>query len=203
MAQGDPAANLAPKPVASPRTRFANRWSQTLARALSLALAMGITAIIFIFRDQLRHLSAYGYLGIFLISLAGNATVILPVPTFLAAFAGGSIFHPILVGVIAAAGAAIGELTGYLAGVAGQAVVENREMYDRLEQLMRRYGLMAVFVLAATPNPLFDVAGIISGALRLPVHHFLISAWAGKTVKFLAIAYLGAGSAQLFEQLMR
>jgi len=203
VAQSETSPDLVSKPMVLPQTKPANRRSQTLMRALSLGLAIGITALIFIFRDQLRHLSAYGYLGIFLISLVGNATVILPVPTFLAAFAGGSVFHPILVGVIAAAGAAIGELTGYLAGVAGQAVVENRQMYDRLEQLMRRYGLLAVFVLAATPNPFFDVAGIISGALRLPVHHFLISAWAGKTVKFLAIAYLGAGSAQLFEQLMR
>jgi membrane protein YqaA with SNARE-associated domain len=107
------------------------------------------------------------------------------------------------VGVIAAAGAAIGELTGYLAGVAGQAVIENRQMHERLERLMRRYGLLAIFVLAAIPNPFFDVAGIIAGALRFPVQHFLLSAWAGKTVKFLAIAYLGAGTAQLFEQLIR
>ncbi len=181
----------------------ADRRSQTLVRVLSLALAIGITVVIFLLRDRLRHLAAYGYLGIFLISLVGNATVILPVPTFLAAFAGGSVFHPILVGVIAAAGAAIGELTGYLAGVAGQAVVENRDMYERLEQLMRRYGPWAIIVLAAIPNPFFDVAGIIAGALRFPVQHFLLSAWAGKTVKFLAIAYLGASTAQFFEQLIR
>ncbi len=74
-------------------------------------------------------------------------------PTFLTAFLGGGVFNPILVGVISAAGATIGELTGYLAGVGGKAIVEDRALYERFCGWMERYGLFALFALAAIPNP--------------------------------------------------
>jgi uncharacterized membrane protein YdjX (TVP38/TMEM64 family) len=173
-----------------------------LSRVLGLALAIGITVSIFVFRDQLRRVGNYSYIGIFLISVIGNATIILPAPTFLTAFAGGSVFNPFVVGIIAAAGATIGELTGYLAGFSGQAIVENRRVFDRFQHWMHRYGLFALFVLAVIPNPFFDVAGIIAGISRIPLVYFLLITWAGKIVKFLVIAYLGAGSVGLLERLL-
>ena len=178
------------------------RPSHNTVRLAGLVFALAITGAIFLFRDYIRQLGTYGYLGIFLISMIGNATVILPAPTFLAAFAGGGVFNPVIVGIVAAAGASIGELTGYLAGVAGQVVIENREMYERFKHWMRRYGPVAIVILAAVPNPFFDVAGITAGALRFPVKWFLLGAWVGKTIKFLVIAYLGAGSASFFAHLV-
>ncbi len=56
---------------------------------------------------------------------------------------------------------------------------------------------MPVSVLGAVSNPLFDVAGITAGVMGLSVRRFLLITWAGKVVKFLAIAYVGAGSADL------
>ena len=47
------------------------------------------------------------------------------------------------------------------------------------------------FVLAVIPNPLFDIAGITAGVIRFPVWKFLLTAWAGKTLK--AILFAGAG----------
>ncbi|MBN1878165.1 MAG: VTT domain-containing protein [Anaerolineae bacterium] len=172
-----------------------------ITRFIGIIVAVGITAAIFIFRDQLKEVGHYGYLGIFLISIIGNATIVLPVPTFITAFAGGGVFNPNLVGVISAAGATIGELTGYLAGTSGKAIIENRNMYERFNHWMKRYGLVTLFVLAAIPNPLFDLAGIIAGVSHIPVWKFLLVTWAGKIVKFLLIAYLGAGSSNLLDWL--
>ena len=166
-----------------------------------IVFAVALSIAIFVFRDQLRAVGHYGYLGIFLIAVIGNATIILPVPTIVTAFAGGSVFNPIAVGVISAAGATIGELTGYIAGRSGTAIVENQEVYDRFERWMDRHGLLALFVLAAIPNPLFDVAGIIAGLSKMKVSTYLIVVCAGKMVKFLAIAYLGAGSSVLLGKL--
>jgi uncharacterized membrane protein YdjX (TVP38/TMEM64 family) len=56
---------------------------------------------------------------------------------------------------------------------------------------MDRYGGWFFFILAAIPNPLFDVAGIAAGVVRFPIWKFLLSAWAGKTLK--AILFAGAG----------
>ena len=44
------------------------------------------------------------------------------------------------------------------------------------------------------PNPLFDLAGMAAGALRMPVAKFLLWAWIGKTIKMLLFAYAGATS---------
>ncbi len=172
--------------------------SRTLQYA-ALAIALAITVGVYLLRDRLEDVAQYGYLGIFLISILGNATIILPVPTFLTAFLGGGVFNPILVGVISAAGATIGELTGYLAGVGGKAIVEDRALYERFRGWMERYGLFALFALAAIPNPFFDMAGIIAGVSRVKVTTYLAVTWAGKIVKFILIALLGAGSVDLLE----
>lgn len=177
------------------------RGQQPFWRYAGIIFALIISLTIFVFRDQLRAVGNYGYLGIFLIAIIGNATIILPVPTFVTAFAGGSVFNPVIVGLISAVGATIGELTGYVAGRSGTAIVENQKVYDRFDRWMDRYGWLALFILAAIPNPLFDVAGIIAGLSEMKVSTYLIVVCAGKIVKFLIIAYLGAGSSSLLDQL--
>ena len=81
-----------------------------------IALAILISLLIYIFREKFVHLQGYGLFGLFILSIIGNATIILPAPVILTAFVGGAIFNPFLVALVVAAGAAIGELTGYLAG---------------------------------------------------------------------------------------
>jgi uncharacterized membrane protein YdjX (TVP38/TMEM64 family) len=165
-----------------------------LLRLGGLVLALAITVVVYLLRDRLRDAAGYGYAGLFLISILGNATIVLPVPTLLTAFLGGGVYNPVLVGVISAAGATIGELTGYLAGLGGKAMIENQEIYARFDRWMERYGLWALLVLAAIPNPFFDVAGIIAGISKMRVSTFMLVTWAGKIIKFVLIAYLGAGS---------
>lgn len=173
---------------------------------LALVVAFGITALIIIYRQRLARFSAYGYLGVFLVSLLGNATVILPVPSLLGVYAAGSAFNPLLVGLTAGVAEPLGELTGYLAGYAGRAVVENQALYERITRWMerRRYwtGYLTILVLSAIPNPIFDLAGIAAGALRLPIGGFLLSCWLGKTLKALAIAFAGAYSVGFIERLL-
>ncbi|GMR09896.1 MAG: hypothetical protein BMS9Abin28_0717 [Anaerolineae bacterium] len=167
-------------------------WRTTALRLLALMAVIAITVAGYLLRDEIKNFEALGYPGIFLISLMTNATVVLPAPGFIITMIAGSIFNPILVAVAAAAGAALGELTGYLAGYSGRGVFERAPSYDRLEELMKEYGGWVILVLAATPNPIFDIAGAAAGALRMPVAAFLIWAFAGKMIKMLAIAYAGA-----------
>ncbi|MFQ5922019.1 MAG: VTT domain-containing protein [Anaerolineales bacterium] len=167
-------------------------WRTTALRVLALVAVIAITIAGYLLRNEIKNFEVWGYPGIFLISLISNATIVLPAPGFIVTLVAGSIFNPILVAVAAAAGAALGELTGYLAGYSGRGVFERAPSYDRLKELMSEYGGWSVLVLAAVPNPLFDIAGAAAGALRMPVVAFLIWAFAGKLIKMLAIAYAGA-----------
>jgi membrane protein YqaA with SNARE-associated domain len=163
-------------------------------RLLALLLVTAATVAGVLGRDRLGRFVAYGYPGIFLISLAANATVIFPAPSLALVFALGGVLNPVLVGLAAGMGEALGELTGYLAGYSGQAVIENREIYDRLYGWMRQYGLATIFFLSLFPNPFFDLAGIAAGMLRFPIGYFLLSCWLGKTLKTIAFAVAGAHS---------
>jgi uncharacterized membrane protein YdjX (TVP38/TMEM64 family) len=163
-------------------------WGQIAA----IVLSVGITVGIILLRHQLKQLMAFGYPGLFILALVGNATVLIPAPTYALVFAAGAAYNPFWVGIISAAGASIGELTGYLAGYGGQAIIEDKKMYERLVNIMRKAGLLGIFVLAVIPNPFFDLGGIAAGALKMPVWQFLIAAWAGKTVRFILVAMGGA-----------
>lgn len=157
----------------------------------ALIFSVLITVVIFSMGDRLAELQTYGYLGVFVIAILGNATIILPVPGIAVVFVGGGVLNPLIVGLIAGIGEPLGELTGYLAGYGGSAVVEDRERYEHIRRWMERRGFLTLFVLAVVPNPLFDLAGMAAGMLRYPVAKFLLACWLGKTIKAVAIAYLG------------
>lgn len=169
-------------------------WRLTLTRIVVFAAVIAITVYIFSIRDQVERLQAYGYPGIFLISVLANATVILPAPSIAITFALGAVFHPIGVALAAGSGAAIGELTGYLAGFSGRGIIEDSPIYKRIEMWTERFGGWVILVMAFIPNPLFDLGGAAAGALGMSVKTFLFWAWIGKTLKMLLIAYAGAAS---------
>jgi membrane protein YqaA with SNARE-associated domain len=168
-----------------------------------VGLVLGISVAIYLFRDQFARMAALGYSGIFLVSLLGNATIILPAPSLALVFAMGSALVPVLVGLAAGIGEALGELTGYAAGFGGRAFVEDQKVYQRLTSWMQRRGGITVFVLSLVPNPFFDLAGIAAGTLRYPLRRFLLFCWLGKTVKTITIAWLGSQAPELIEPLFR
>ncbi len=171
-----------------------SRWRRWTPRVLALLAALIISITIFALRDRIEQIGAFGYPGVFLISLLGSATIVLPAPSLAVVFALGSSLNPILVGLAAGLGEALGELTGYLAGYSGSAIIEDRDRYDQLERLERRYGVWVVFVLSVIPNPVFDLAGIAAGMLKFPLLRFLVACWLGKTIKTILVALAGAGA---------
>jgi membrane protein DedA with SNARE-associated domain len=180
------------KQSSKPNARTPLKWART-ALPLTLAIILSVIVILLItrFQDQIENLKAYGYLGAFVIGFLGNATVIMPAPSLAFTAALGGVLNPFFVGIAAGTGEALGEITGYLAGLSGNAVIEDRVYYDTIHSYMDRHGCWVFFVLAAVPNPLFDVAGIVAGMVRFPLWKFLLSTWAGKTLK--AIVFAGAG----------
>ena len=178
----------------------------TLARIGALIFVVAITVyILYLPKDQAAKLESYGYIGIFFISILANATVLIPAPGLVIVFSMGAKFSPLLVGLAAGAGATLGELSGYLAGFSGQAIIEDQKRYDQMVGWMKKNGPMTISLLAFIPNPLFDLAGMVAGALKMPVIRFLFFALIGKILKMLVFAYMGAGvlSAPWLEKLLR
>ncbi len=158
---------------------------------LTLILVILITVGLFLFRDKAAEFKDYGYLGAFLISLLTNATVILPVGNALILAALGAVLpSAILVGLAGGIGAAIGEITGYMAGYSGRGVLEKSRLYLRLVKWVRRWGIMTIFVFSLVPF-FFDLAGIAAGALRFPFWKFLLVCWLGRTILYIGIALAG------------
>ena len=169
--------------------RFLSR--RLALRILILLIVAGITSCVFVYRGQIMDLQGYGYLGAFLISLIAAATVILPVPGIVLIAALGSAYNPVLIGLAAGGGAALGEITGYMAGYSGQVVVENSRVYQRLEKWMKRRGLIVIFLFSLVPNPFFDLAGAVAGILKFPLWRFIVICFLGKTLMNIGIASLG------------
>lgn len=153
---------------------------------------------------------AFGYIGIFVASLAGTSFIVFPLPGMSAVSQGlivqqGAVLNPLIVGLVGGTGMAIGEAGMYIAGAVGaeasrqtslQVPGRLRSLLARISGwvgwLMTRYGILTLFALSAFPNPIIDVAGAIAGAARMPFWQFLGAVWAGKVVRALLLAYGGA-----------
>jgi membrane protein YqaA with SNARE-associated domain len=166
----------------------------TIARIAALIVVVGLTVYIFSIRDRAESLAVYGYPGIFLLAFMAYATVLLPAPGVAVVFTMGAVFNPFGVALAAGAGAALGEIVGYLAGFSGQAVIENTQIFQRLNGWMSKNGPLTVLILSAIPNPFFDIAGVTAGALKMPLRWFLFWCWIGQTIKMLIFALLGSSS---------
>lgn len=172
-------------------------------RILALLGVLGLTIYIYSIRDRVDDFAAFGYPGIFMIALLANATILLPAPGVALIYAMGAIFNPLGVGLAAGTGGAIGELSGYLAGFSGQAVMERTDIYDRIKPWVDKYGGWAIMVLSAIPNPFFDVAGIAAGIAKMPIQTFLLFIWIGQLIKMTAFALAGKYSIELLTNFIR
>ena len=134
-----------------------------------------------------------GYMGIFIISFIGAATIIFPIPSFIVVFTLGAVLNPWLVGITAGVGNALGELTGYALGKGGGKIIEKKykketEKYRKWFKKDRVFPLIVLF--AATPLP-DDVVGIVCGMFNYKLKKFIVASLIGKIIMNLALAWGG------------
>ncbi len=174
-----------------------------ILRVLALLGVIAITLYIISIRDHVAEFKQYGYLGIFFVALLANATVFIPAPGVAIIYAMGAVFNPLYVGLVAGTGGAIGELSGFLAGFSGQAIIERTHIYERTKPWVDKYGGWAIFVLAAIPNPFFDIAGFAAGIAKMKMRTFLFSVWIGQLIKMTLFAYAGKYSIEWIAGFMK
>jgi len=163
-----------------------------LALLLVIVIVVAVIYCYSHFPGKAEQLRGYGYLGVFLVSIIFNATVILPVGNVLIlSVLGATLPSATVVGLVGGAGAAIGEITGYVAGYSGRGLLGKGEMYGRVEGWVKKWGALAIFLLSLFPL-VFDLAGIAAGAVRFRFWKFLLWCWLGRTILYIFIAMAGA-----------
>jgi len=136
----------------------------------------------------------YGYPGVFIISLLGTASIVIPVPYTVIIFTIGSlrILEPTFVAISGAAGSALGESFGYFLGYYGRTIVseERQKKMNYVVRFFSRYGAVAIFIFALTPLP-DDLLFIPLGIMRYSFLKAFIPCLLGKILMCFILAYGG------------
>ncbi len=165
---------------------------------LGVVLTIAMAVAVIYFWEEVRALEAWGYLGAFLISILGGATIIIPVPMLAVQFAlGGVMEYTWLVGIAAGLGETLGALTIYITGHGAGAALYNSKhgkiqaAYERLIGLMERRGSITLFLLSAVINPFFYPAALAAGATKFGIRRYFVICFVGKTIKGMTVVYVG------------
>jgi uncharacterized membrane protein YdjX (TVP38/TMEM64 family) len=144
--------------------------------------------------ELIKIVENLGYVGAFVAGFLGTSSIFLSIfPSFLVIMALGAKLNPFLVGVLGGIGSGIGQFTHYYIGYAGRyAVSEKRKkQLDEFGKKINKYGVLLIFIFAATPLSPDDLVWIPLGAMNYPKTKALIAAIAGKTILNLIYAYGG------------
>jgi membrane protein DedA with SNARE-associated domain len=188
--------------------RIPRRLLYVVAGVLLVALLAGMAVLPWWMGVDQHDLESLGYPGVFVANFVGTATLFVPVPGLTAAgqaliVALAETHNPWGVALAGSTGMTLAETTAYTAGRIGRAVrEEGRPVKGRwgrtirragavVNRLMLRWGFLTLLVLSAVPNPLFEFAGITAGAVRMNFWRFLLAVFIGKTIRALALAFVG------------
>ena len=173
------------------------KWAYILG-VLGIVATILMAVAVVVWNEELRELQQFGYVGAFVISVLGGATIIIPVPALAVVFTlGGVMEYAWLVGISSALGELVGALTIYMTGHgAGRAISNSKHgkvqrAYEKLLGLMERRGPIVLFIVASVVNPFFYPAALAAGALRFGILKYTVIVLAGKIIKCMTVVYAG------------
>lgn len=136
----------------------------------------------------------YGLIGVFAAAVLLNASVLLPLPfdILFIAVASLHIYNPVLLGIVAGIGAAIGEMVAYCLGFFGSKAIEKMtllqvERITDFKKKIKGIGTIFIFIGALVPFP-FDLIGIAAGLIKFDWKRFFIAVLLGRTIRHVLIA---------------
>ncbi len=176
------------------RLKSSERHHKKLYFALLIFLGFLLFLPVF-FQIRFHSLRSLGLIGVFLINFFGSATVFLPAPGLISVGISATQSHPLLVAIIGALGASLGEGTTFLFGYTSNKFLnlEKHKFIKRFKtKVFDRWGEIVVLVFAFVPNPVFDGIGIIAGLSKFPVKKFLILTFIGRLSRYIVIAYVSS-----------
>jgi uncharacterized membrane protein YdjX (TVP38/TMEM64 family) len=183
----------------------ARQWRKIVLSLVGLVcVTIGITyvsrLVLIRINLPLEQYAGVCLLTVFLVFLVANLMLFVPLPIGMTVLITAALlWNPALVGLAAALGASLGELSGYFAGLLGRNVImpesflcsiSDKFCNVRLGQYVQRYGPLAIGILAAQPVLPFDVGGIIAGTTKMRLPRFFVALLFGKIIKYVIVAYL-------------
>ncbi len=186
-------------PASAPAEPPARMWARRIAQALGLLTVFTVAVLAVVYGEEVRdRFEGAGYLAVLVLTALASATLILPAPgAVVVGIFAEALQNAWLVGLVAATGQTIGELSGYYVGWSGRGAASRLRGYARVHRWMQRRGVVTLFLLALIPNPFFDVAGIIAGSTRFGVVRFVAASWPGRAIKNIGFAFAGLAGADL------
>ena len=162
---------------------------------LGIALASMMMIPYLFFREELRQYSTLGYAGLAVSCVISNLTVFLPTSSTVYVLLAASVLDPALSVLSGGVGTAVGEMGSYFSGrlyVGG--VQSQKESFSRwrgkVNYWMQRHGFSTVFLFALVPLPVFDVAGVMAGVMKMKIWKYILASFLGKTLKFSIVVFL-------------
>lgn len=167
--------------------------NKLLSYAIALILSIILIGLTFVFHDKLVGLKSLGLLGIFLINFFSTVALFLPNFSAVSVVAGGNLYNPILVAIVATLGGVLGDVSSFVIGRSGTELLASKEgkLFNKFSTLFLKYGFIIVFLLALVPNPIFDAIGIFAGATRYSFKKYFIAMLLGRIIRNLGLAFLG------------
>jgi membrane protein DedA with SNARE-associated domain len=174
--------------------------STLISAAVIILACISPIAIQHYFSFSPELVGAIGIPAIIILGFLGSVTVMVPVPVLSVVFAGATIINPVLLVVAAAASITAGMAVCYILGKRGhsraaRAATTSQERFPKPITNLYAWSAenvgTASFLIAATPNPVFDYAGFIAGAAKMNPQRFLAGTFMGKIAQSSVIAYLG------------
>ncbi len=187
-------------------------WFLVISLCVVGALYLFITLNSAALHDIERGLTSFadfllrqGYLGAFIIAFLSNSSVFIVIPYLPAIFFLGSVgLSPLLLGIIAGLGSALGEVVSYAIGWLGGRLLAKKHVkrFAAINNLLRRKRKLApilIFLFAFLPIP-DDILVVPLAVVRYPLLKALPPLILGKVAHTTLAAYLGSASFHLFEQ---
>ena len=141
-----------------------------------------------------QQFAQFGYFGVFLVSLIGSSSIIIPIPYTILIFSLGlsKQWDPLLLTIACGSGAAIGELSSYLVGYYGRKIVsaEQQRKMNYIVKILGRSVPIAVFIFALTPLP-DDLFFIPLGIMHYNLLKVFIPSLLGKLLMVYLLASFG------------
>lgn len=157
---------------------------------LSVLILVAFSITAFAMNGFVKEHAPETYLGVFLVCFIANSTVLLPAPSILVVLQYSMILNPVVVAICGALGASLGEMVGFMTGVHGRHFVSGK-LIRKIEDHFPSHPYIFVLVFSALPLPLFDVVGMMAGAIRLNKFKFYLICLAGKLFKMLMFVWMG------------
>jgi membrane protein YqaA with SNARE-associated domain len=172
---------------------------------------IGVCVLLIRYWKYLEQFQILIYLGLFFTAILAGSPIPIPTPCMALTFTLGSKFEPVIIGIIASSGAAIGSMLVYFAAYTGRRFLPSLDISDpankiysssvgkflqriklpRLVEFVNKRGIVGVFLFSIFPNPFLMPLLITTGINRLRAWKVGVACLLGHSVMFLILAFLG------------